>query len=314
MILFLYGSDSFRLQEELNDLKTRFIAKHGRNNLENIDLTEDDTSKIFISLQNLPLFAATRFVVIKNAVNNVNKEEQESILKILTREENNKDLVICFFEKESPKNTKLLQYLKKLKHAKNFEELKGLELSKFAKQLAKKKNCEIDPQALEMVVIRSRGDLWWISNTLDQLCAFANGKKIEAQHVQDLTTLRMSPTIFQTIDAIADRKSDLALRLIHDHLKNGDTEEYLLSMIHYQFTNLVQVKELLDEGKSIQAIEKITKLHPYVVKKTSAQTQKFSMRFLRAVFAKLADADMKVKNRDLDAGVALDLIIMGLAK
>lgn len=314
MILFLYGSDSFRLQEELNDLKTRFIQKHGRNNLENIDVDTDGTTKVFESLQNLPLFVATRFVVIKNAVNHFAKEEQDKLLEVLRKEENSKELVICFFESINSKSTKLFQYLKKQKHAKNFEELKGLELSKFAKQLAKKKGCEIEPQALEMVVIRSHGNLWWISNTLDQLCSYANGGRIQVQHVQDLTTLRMPPTIFRTIDAIAERKSDLALRLIHDHLKSGDTEEYLLSMIYYQFANLIQIKELLENGKNVQAIETITKLHPFVVKKTSMQAQKFTMSFLRAVFTKLADADMKVKSRDLDAGVALDLIVMGLAK
>lgn len=314
MILFLYGGDAFRLQEELSDLKTRFVKKHGRNNLSEIDLKEDEPSRIFEAIQNLPLFAATRFVVIRSAVNGLNKLDQEKLLKILPEEEKSKELVICFFEKENPKNTKLFQYLRKLKHAKYFEELKGLELSKFAKQIAKKGGCDIEPQALEMLVIRSHGNLWWIKNTLQQLCAYANGQRIQVQHVQDLTTLKMPPTIFRTIDAIAERKSDLALKLIHEHLKSGDTEEYLLSMIYYQFANLIQIKELLESGKNIQAIEKITKLHPFVVKKTSAQATKFSMPFLRAIFSKLADADMKVKNRDLDASVALDLIVMGLAK
>ncbi len=314
MILFLYGPDGFRLSQEMNELKARFIKKNGRSNLTEIDLHEDEPVKLFEALTNLPLFAATRFVVVKNATNNLNKLDQEKLLKILPEEEKNKDLVVCFFEKDSPKNTKLLQYLKKLHHVTFFEELKGLELSKYAKQLAKDRDCEIEPQALEMVVIRSQGNLWWIANTLDQLCAYANGNKINVQHVQDLTTLKVPSTIFRTIDAIAERKSNLALKLIREHLKNGDTEEYLLSMIYYQFANLIQIKELLEEGKGVGAIEKITKLHPFVVKKTSAQASRFTLPFLRAVFAKLADADMKVKLRELDPGVALDLIVMGLAK
>lgn len=314
MILFLYGSDSFRLQEELNDLKTRFLSKHGRNNLQDVDLDEADASKIFESIQNMPLFAATRFLVIKNALKNLNKLDQEKLLEILAKEEANKDLVICFFERNEVKNTKLAQYLKKIKHAKHFDELKGLELSKFAKQLAKKIQCDIDPQALEMVVIRSHGNIWWISNVLRQLCAYAGPERVSAKHVQELTTLRMPPTIFRTIDAIAERKSDLALRLIHEHIQNGDSEEYLLSMIYYQFANLIQVKELQESGMGLPAIEKITKLHPFVVKKTSSQAARFTLPFLRAVFSKLADADMKVKLRELDASVALDLIVMGLAK
>jgi DNA polymerase-3 subunit delta len=314
MILFLYGSDTFRLQEELNDLRARFIQKNGKSNLAEIDLEDTEPLKVFETLTNLPLFVATRFVIVKNFLKKSSKQDQERLLEFLSKEEDSKELVICFVEKDDIKNTKLAQYFKKLKHAKQFEELKGLELSKFTKELSKKKNYDIEPQALEMIVIRSHGNLWWIAQTLEQLCAYANNQKINVQHVQDLTTLRVPPTIFRTIDAIAERKSDQALKLIQEHLKSGDNEEYLLSMIYYQFANLIQIKELAESGKGTQAIEKMTKLHPFVVKKTMAQASRFTMPFLRAVFAKLADADIKVKNRDLDASVALDLIVMGLAK
>lgn len=182
----------------------------------------------------------------------------------------------------------------------------------WAKQWVESHNYRIDPQALEMLVLRSAGDLWWLSNELELLSNFRGEETITVEDVQSMTKLKVDPDIFKTIDAIAARDGALALRLLHHHLEHGESEMYLLSMVNYQFTNLLQVKELVTQGMNQQDIKKVTKMHPFVIEKSLRQSANFSLPQLKSIFSKLADVDAKVKTGKIEARLALDLLVSGL--
>lgn len=313
MILFFYGVDTLRSHEEISGLKNRFHAKYGKGaSIREIDVEEEGCEKLFSEVTTMPLFAEMRFIIVKGFLKDASEKDQKRMEKIIPVEEKNKNVVLCFLEKGKPKKTKLFKLLVSQRNAKEFPAMSAYELSRWLKKRAQNRRYLIEPQALEMLVIRSHGDTWWLANTLDKLGAYVNSRAISAQDVQAMTQLRIDPDIFKTIDAVAEKNALRALTLLHQHLANGENELYLLSMINYQFSNLVQVKELLDQGMNQHEIQKTTGMHPFVVEKTIRQAKNFSAKSLRVIFEKLASIDGRIKTGKIDPGVALDLLVVGL--
>ena len=97
--------------------------------------------------------------------------------------------------------------------------------------------------------------------------------------------------------------------LLHKHIANGDAPLYLLSMIAYQFRNLLSIKQLQDKNEPYAAIAKISGLHPFVVQKSYQLCSQFSIEQLKKIYQKIFQADFDIKTGNIEAETALDLLV-----
>ena len=95
-------------------------------------------------------------------------------------------------------------------------------------------------------------------------------------------------------------------------MEKGDNPLYLLSMINYQFKNLLIVKDLMGKQRPYYFIQKITRLHPFVVKKSYQQAGKFTFSELKKIYWKIFQADLDIKTGKINPETALDLLITGI--
>ena len=72
------------------------------------------------------------------------------------------------------------------------------------------------------------------------------------------------------------------------------------------------IRELIDKNRPYFLISKETKLHPYVVKKSHAQAQRFSLSELKKIYQKIFEVDLNIKTGKIDPQIALDLLIAEL--
>jgi DNA polymerase-3 subunit delta len=84
-------------------------------------------------------------------------------------------------------------------------------------------------------------------------------------------------------------------------------------MIARQFRLLIQAKELKDEGATPRDVAQALRLHPFPARKLYHQATHFTAAQLEAVHRHLLDADVAIKSGQLEAEVALDLLVAGLA-
>ena len=138
---------------------------------------------------------------------------------------------------------------------------------------------------------------------------FANARVIEVKDVELLVKPKIETDIFKTIDAIASKNKKQALELLHKHLEKGDSPLYLLTMINFQFRNLLIIKDLIRKGRPFYTFQKATSLHPYVVKKSYSQTQRFTIEELKKIYLKIFQVDLAVKTGKAEPETALDLLI-----
>ena len=137
--------------------------------------------------------------------------------------------------------------------------------------------------------------------TVTKLCP-----EIEREDVELLVKSKIEIDIFKTIDAIAAKNKKRALKLLKAHLEKGDSPLYLLSMINFQFRNLLIIKDLIEKNLSPYSF---TNLHPYVIKKSISLLGKFSFSELKKIYQKIFEVDLDIKTGKIEPEMALDLLI-----
>lgn len=307
MIIFLYGDDTYRSRQKLNEIIEHYkkIHKSGLN-LKYFDFKEDSFEDFRDVFRSFTMFAEKKLIVFKNVFSNSGIEND--FLDFLKNFSKSKD-VILFYEEEIDENRPLFTLLKNRGKSQNFKLLGEKALRNWVKREFKRYSAKIDEPALNLLLGFVGNNLWQMSNEIKKLVNYKNKKEIKTKDVRILVRPEIETDIFRTIDAIAVKNKKRALLFIKKHLEKGDSFSYILAMINFQFRNLLIIRDLIDRGKSLTAILREANLHPYVIKKSYALAKKFQFDELKKIHQKIFKADLSIKTGKISPQAALDLLI-----
>ena len=304
MIIFLYGEDTYRMMEKLKEIIERYkkIHKSGLN-LKYFD----DFTNFKDGIRQTSMFKEKKLAVVTNVFTSSDFKEKfyQSKKDFL----NSEDIILIYEEKDFNKNNSLFRFLKKNAKSQEFKFLAGQKLKAWIKKEFNKYEVKIDSEVLEKLIEYIGNDLWQMSNEIRKLASFRNNKIVGVEDIKLLVRSKIETDIFKTIDAIADKNKKQALKLLHKHLEKGDSPLYLLSMINYQFRNLLVVKDFIEKHKPYSIILRKSGLHPFVVKKSYYQSQKFTFQELKKIYRKIFKVDLDIKTGRIQPEIALDLLI-----
>jgi DNA polymerase III subunit delta len=311
MFIFLYGSDTFLSQKKLDETIESYKKDHKNGlNLRYFDGEGIDFADLLDEIQVNSMFEEKKILVLRDVFSNKKFKEDflahgEKIIK--------SDAIIIFHEQGAvDKRDQLLKFLEKNAQSQEFEPLAGEKLASWVQKEIKNYGAAIEPDALKKLIAFVGEDLWQMENEIIKLVNYGKNRKITQADVTLLVRPKIENDIFETIEAFAEKKKDAALYLIHQHLEKGDSPLYLLSMINFQFRNLLILRDLIDKKTPYQEIPKRSGLHPFVVKKTYWQVQKFSLLQLKKIYKKIFQIDLAIKTGKIDQETALDVLVAGL--
>jgi DNA polymerase-3 subunit delta len=228
----------------------------------------------------------------------------------LARESEN---IIMVYENQPVKKTDaLFKFLKTKARTQEFNFLVGAKLEGWIDKEFQKYGAKIEFSARAKLIIFVGKDLWQMSQEIKKLSAYKLKGIVQAKDVKLLVVPKIETDIFKTIDAIAMKNKSSALLLLHKHLAKGDAPLYLLSMINFQFRNLLSVKDFMERRGNTYNSFRIPGMHPYVARKSSAQAQNFTFDKLKKIYYKLLAIDSEIKTGKVDARMALDMLVIGI--
>jgi len=321
MIIFLYGTDSFRCLEKLNDLKNNYLQKNDSGtDLSVLDYGEASSLrplKDIFAAQGL--FSNKKLVIIKNSMTKGSPEQQKDILAILkadTTLEKDADTVIIFFEAGSPKkNGALYKFLFKSAKKQEFTALEGISLANWAIDYAK----NLSPQAtfskiaLSMLLAATGSDLYVLSNEINKLVNYRIDSEITDKDIILLVKSKVDSTMFETIEALSSGNKSRALALFHEQIAKGEDVFYVLSMYTYQIRTLLKIGDFYWQGMTnAPQIAQASGIHPYVVQKSLSQIRNLSEEKTKQMLRDLAEIDFNAKTGKVDPILALDTFIVSL--
>ena len=325
MVYFFYGVDSYRLRQKVNSVIASYRAKHASGlNLEQFDFGEDGVFDRLVNfIQSFSMFAEKKLALVENLFE-ARKSEQGKFLAYLQKGEILKNqesfLVISQVMTSDEDNKKGAKYalgdnqelFRELTgrsvQKEEFDWLGGVKLEDWAKNEIAKCGALIEAVAVKRLTFFTGPDLWRLANEIQKLSVFKNKSAISEKDVEELVKPRLENDIFKTIDSLAAGRKKTALELLHRHLAEGESEIYLLTMLVYQFRNLLLVKSQVEKGVPFFDLSKKIKMHPFVMRKSFEQAKGFSFLALKKIYERLLTIDREIISGRLEATAALDLI------
>ena len=301
MIIFLYGEDTYRSRKKLEEIVAHYkeIHKSGLN-LKYFDGKNADFQDIKRELQTASMFKEKKLLILTDVFSNQGLED--GFLKDAKRFVDSDNVILFYEEKGTFAKNPLFTFLKKHAQCQEFEPLTGLKIKSWLKDEFEKVKTKIDPMALELMVNFAGNDLWQLANDVQKLAAFKGGKEIAVKDIRLFVKPKLETDIFKTIDAISLKNKKQALNLLHKHLEKGDSPLYLLSMINFQFRNVLGVKDLAERGEPLSS----SGLNPFVARKSAEQARKFTYEELKKIYLKIFQIDHSIKTGKIDPQAAGD--------
>ena len=337
MIIFIFGEDDFRGKQKVRELKDKFLrdVDPGGNSLSVIDGSTTTMKEINEKVGTSSLLSSKRMVVIEDLFSNSSILEEAK--NYFYQKEKEEDKVLVFWEpgiktkkkgggkqvvtwdssgREKPltkKASEFFTFLNKQQYVQEFPLLSRAGIAKWAQEKIEDQGLSISNRALQLLVGLTGGDLWQLQEEINKLVAYKKGnnsQEIEYQDVKMMVSGMFTDNIFALTDALSNKNSAEAVRLLEEQMESGANEHYLLTMIIRQIRILLQIRQALDKGHSSQQIAKQLKLHPFIVQKGVNQVKGFDLEKLKKALNELIEIDKALKSGQGEAKSLLDLFIL----
>jgi len=337
MIIFFYGSDTYRSSQKLNELKSKYIKEIDSEgeSLFILDGENLNMESINEAIAPVSLFSKKRMIIIRNIFSNkkisIFKELYEYLIKNEKKENKNKDdNIIVFYdqininktkkkknnEKELPKDKKqLFNYLVKQKYSYFFDDLNYGEIILWIKKQVELKKGKISNEAASLLASLIGKDLWQINNEIEKLLNYklkTEEKNIKIIDINELVYGNYDENIFNLTDAISNKNKSQAIMLLEKQIESGADETAILAMIVWQFRILLQIREALDIGFTSRKIINTLKLNPIVAQKNITQVRNYSTIILKKIYKHLLKIEYYIKSDKGDLKTMLGLLIAKL--
>lgn len=303
MIIFLHGSDAYRLRQARLNIIEEYRRKYSSGvNLFYFDLSEDvNLKKLPGILKSSSFFNEHKLVVVWGAFARKTTADLAADLVNKYNIASISDITFLFAEPSPEKDlvTKGASLFRLLSDKNNvirvFDPLESHNLREWVKKETTLRKCSISRDALEKLIDTSGNDSWALINEIEKLTCYKNGGEIVAEDISQLVTSDEEVNIFDLVDAIGSRNSKKAIELLYLNLASGRDSYLIFSLIVGQLRNLITLKNLAERNENQVSIAKKTGLHPFVIKKVMSQVQKFKNEELRDKYARLQELDIYSK-------------------
>ena len=168
----------------------------------------------------------------------------------------------------------------------------------------------------KVVDVKEVYNLWQADSEIRKLMAYAEGKEISEQDVEELAIESGETDTLKITNAIGDNNRNLALNYIQDFLaQGGDNKSRIIqlnALLSEQFRNILVLQDFLSRNLSETEIMEKTKWKSgrlFVLKKIASR---FPEKKVRDLLGKLAHLDEELKSSSVPPRVLLDLILAQL--
>lgn len=323
----LHGEDEFTRAQTLASFKRRL----GPPDTVDLNTTVLDGAKVTLgelhhACDAIPFLADKRLVIVEGLLSRLtppqggrlsDAEQQfaDELLEYLPRLPSTTRLVLV--EAPSlPGHHPVLKLAQEEKrgYVKRFELPETRALPRWIRRRAKHHGGDIEPRAAHRLATVVGDDLRLLDQEIVKLVTYAEEERsVSEADVETLVPYSQDAIIFDLVDALGHRDGSTAAKTLHRLIDEGEHPLGLLGMIVRQFRLLIQVKTLRAKGRSSGDIANTLGIHPFPASKLCTQATYFTPAQLEKTYRFLSETDLEIKTGRIDAEIALDLLVAGLA-
>ncbi len=193
-------------------------------------------------------------------------------------------------------------------------QLKRGELAAWVAKRARAMNIRLERGVAEDLAAFIGSNLRLINSELEKLALYAGDRPISKADLAVMCPYAREASIFDMVDALGNRRTAIAFRLLAQMRNQGAHPLYLLTMIVRQYRILLQVKDYMARGMRKDEIASALHLHPFPTGKAMSQARNYTPRQLESIYDRLLETDVAIKTGKLEANLALDMLVVELAR
>ncbi|MBU2109352.1 hypothetical protein KKB71_00115 [Patescibacteria group bacterium] len=289
MLYLLFGKDTYRSRQKLNELLDFFRSKTKDFGIFRISGESFNAEEFESFLKSKNLFNERSIIVCIDIVEN--KSASNFILNNLERCADSENIFL-FLEKEVG-NDILALFKKSAEKIQKFDLLSGAKLKKWIQEEAGKRKIKLSLDTQDKITEKYSSDLWRVSSEIDISALGGEIKRAETKE-------QYNP--FQICDAFAYKDRKTAWILFQKALFNGITAEEVFWKIWWQIKTLILVK---NQPHGLN-------LHPFVIKKTLRNINNFTKEELNNLSWQLVNLYHKTRKGQAEFEIGLEKFILNI--
>ena len=215
MIIFLYGSDSYRRRQKLKEIVEEYRQKGADNR--SFDFGDSDNEEEFLRfnefVSNRSIFGNKKTAVIENIFS---YDKSKPAIEILKNNLENKDLILIVSEEKKPsKDFSFL--LKKPVLFQEFKILEGAQFEFFIRKEAEKRGLNLSARVICFLAEIFKGDSWAMINELGKL-SLLSSKNLEVAQLREIIDYEqplIQKNFFYAINEILKNSSIIGQKLVN---------------------------------------------------------------------------------------------------
>jgi DNA polymerase III delta subunit len=328
MVFYLFGPDTYRSKQKLIELKNKFLTEVDQSGM-NLDILDGQSLAPHVFRQNVfasPFLSKRRMVIITNLLGHKLVAGTEiTILNYLDREEENPcDALLIFYQDENvdSKQGKLTKQLEtaltKSDYVQEFKALTGTELTKWVREESKKRGEKALPKKyVDRLIKVACGDLWQMSNKLNQLIAYlsnnAEGQAEESELDNLIGCATDNTTIWNLIETSLTKDRALFFRLVEEQATQANYALFLKECSR-RIKLILLIQSCMADNLGTYDLASTFSYPPFIVQKSMSYAQKFNKQEMLDTHNRLLQIDRCKKKYSTDPKLPLNLYMFDPAE
>ncbi|MFN8525002.1 MAG: DNA polymerase III subunit delta [Chloroflexota bacterium] len=334
LIYVLHGSDAFTRDEQVRGLKRRALEETtGEYNLTELTGPDVTLADVRAAADALPFMADRRVVIVHGLLTRLastdrprgRRGRRAASSEATPDSAGELEAALAYLEHVPPTTALVLvedtidaeaaeaRIHAGRAHVRGYDRPRAQDLGRWVEKRVRQRDGKIEAAAARQLGMLGVDALALIDQEISKLLSYADGQQIT---VADVELLSSTPevTIFALLDAIAEGRRGPAFTHLRSLIQRGERPEAVLPRIAATFRQLVQTRELLDQGVPGSSIRLALGVHPFVAEKLSRQAERYRVEQLEAALRLLLDVDLSIKTGRAEPDLGLEMLILELPR
>jgi DNA polymerase-3 subunit delta len=320
------GDDDFAINESISQLTSRL----GEPTIAGMNTTQLDgrttsLAQLKDAVATVPFLASKRLVILTHPTARYKeKTDQDEFLAYLDAPKPDAKLVLVaydFLTDERHRRDGKLNWLEqwavspeqsKRVYIRHHPQPSGMAMVRWIQEYVKTQGGQMTSQAAMALASQIGEDTRLAAQEIIKLLTYVNfSRPVEPDDVVHLTPLSAKIGDFDLVNAIRDRDQRKAQALLQRSLEDDDPI-YIFQRIVSQIRALVIGREIHDERGTVNDFPKALKISYYPARLALEGASRFSNKFLDMIYHRLLELDESIKTGQIDADLALELLVIEL--
>nr|WP_314278109.1 DNA polymerase III subunit delta [uncultured Peptostreptococcus sp.] len=327
-VTLVYGREVLLIDDIVEEFKNLSKNSMPDFNLRIIDGQETNIETLISAIETLPMMSDKRYIVVKDfelfqAKRKFFNEESESeFIKIIENVPDTALVLFVSYGEVDTKKSKLYKTVDKIGDVLKMDKLEDIELFNWCKDAFEKNHIKVNNSELiyfiDLTGYKDKKSLITLAdlkNEIGKISAYlGRGASLDKESINKLLTNNIEDNVFKMIDMIGVKNTKKALSLFNDMLYKGGSVLGTFSLLSTRFSQILQLKGLLEMKVSIDTIKNTMGLQKFQVNKLVNQSKNFDEESIISIINKISDMDYAIKQGKITDKLAAEVLIVEISK